>query len=498
MKIFSVAVVMFLVLVGAARAADGSSTDNMMVTKAPPPAAKSSSSTPASCTNLWDFVSTDCPLSWYGITVYGTVDLGVTWLSHGTPYSPTSAVTAEYLVQKASNRSLWTQAANGLQNSGIGVKGDEQFAPGWSFIFDLEAGFDPYSFQLSNGPYSVTQNSGVPLNSQNAGSDSSRAGQFYNAVGYAGVSSPTYGTLTVFRQNALTLDGVFAYDPLGASYAFSPLGWQGITCGFGDTETCRFTTSVKYRVDIGPFRAAALWQFGGYDQNNPSNGAYQFQIGGDISHLANGVLSLDAIYSHSRDAVEVALAGNPGPPLPFETLTATISDNTSVMLLSRYTNGPLKLYAGYEWIQYAPPSDNIFSFTDIAGTFLCAGCAAVNNTNIVNNAFSGSAGFRDKIFQVVWTGAKYAVTDTLDLTVAYYFNAQNSYVVTGPNAGCSSAIAPQCSGTFNAVSFVADWKFAKKFDAYAGIMYSEVNNGLASGFLKTNNIDPTVGLRFRF
>jgi hypothetical protein len=29
-------------------------------------------------------------------------------------------------------------------------------------------------------------------------------------------------------------------------------------------------------------------------------------------------------------------------------------------------------------------------------------------------------------------------------------------------------------------------------------MYSEVNNGLASGFLKTNNIDPTVGLRFRF
>jgi len=141
-----------------------------------------------------------------------------------------------------------------------------------------------------------------------------------------------------------------------------------------------------------PFRAAALWQFGGYAQNNPSDGAYQFQIGGDISHLANGVLSLDAIYSHSRDAVAVALAGNPGPPLPFETLTATISDNTAVMLLSRYTNGPLKLYAGYEWIQYAPPSDNISSFTDIAGNFLCAGCATIDNTNINNTAFSASAG----------------------------------------------------------------------------------------------------------
>jgi len=29
-------------------------------------------------------------------------------------------------------------------------------------------------------------------------------------------------------------------------------------------------------------------------------------------------------------------------------------------------------------------------------------------------------------------------------------------------------------------------------------MYSEVFNGLASGFLATNTIDPTVGLRFQF
>src|ERR1700687_1508650 len=42
-------------------------------------------------------------------------------------------------------------------------------------------------------------------------------------------------TLTQFhRQNSLTLDAVFAYDPMGASYAFSPIGWQGITCGVGE------------------------------------------------------------------------------------------------------------------------------------------------------------------------------------------------------------------------------------------------------------------------
>jgi hypothetical protein len=35
-------------------------------------------------------------------------------------------------------------------------------------------------------------------------------------------------------------------------------------------------------------------------------------------------------------------------------------------------------------------------------------------------------------------------------------------------------------------------------DLLRGIMYSEVNNGLASGFLHSNNIDPTVGIRFQF
>jgi len=44
----------------------------------------------------------------------------------------------------------------------------------------------------------------------------------------------------------------------------------------------------------------------------------------------------------------------------------------------------------------------------------------------------------------------------------------------------------------------ADWQFAKKFDTYAGLMFSQVNGGLANGFLHRNSIDPTVGLRFRF
>ncbi len=61
-------------------------------------------------------------------------------------------------------------------------------------------------------------------------------------------------------------------------------------------------------------------------------------------------------------------------------------------------------------------SDPQAAFTDIAGSFLCEGCAAINNTDIINTAF-GVGGFGNKIFQVIWTGAKYSLTDKLDVIV---------------------------------------------------------------------------------
>ena len=383
--------------------------------------AATAASAPKPCTDGWGFIATDCQLTWQGITVYGAIDAGFGWQSHGAPWDPRSAVGASYLIQKQNNSALWGPAPNALTNSFIGIKGTEPIGGNVSVVFALDAGFDPYSLRFSNGPGSVAANAGIPQNFATAYSDSSRAGQWYNGQGYVGVSSPTYGTLTVFRQNSLTLDAVFDYDPFGASYGFSPIGFQGITCGGGNTENCRNSTSLKYRVNVGQFRAAALWQFGGYAQNNASNGAYQFQAGGDIPTWGNGVLSVDAIYSHVRDSVSLALApgsnnanGVPIPPFLPQTLTATISDNKAVMLVAKYTNGPLKLYAGYEHIRYMAPSDPQTAFTDIAGNFLCLGCDAFNNTNINNTAF-GVNGLGNKTFQVMWVGAKYAVTENLDV-----------------------------------------------------------------------------------
>src|SRR5882757_9206099 len=186
------------------------------------------------------------------------------------------------------------------------------------------------------------------------------------------------------------------------------------------------------------------------------------------------------------------------PPFLPQVLTATISDNRAVMLLARYTNGPLKLYAGYEQIKYSAPSDPQTAFTDIAGDLVCLGCQAFNNTNIVNTAY-GVNGLADRIMQIAWTGVKYAVTDQVDVIAAYYHYNQNSFFGTAAGAApCSGSEHSQCAGTFNAISGAIDWRLAAKWDVYRGVMRSQFNGVLANAFFENKNVATTAGLRLRY
>jgi predicted porin len=55
-----------------------------------------------------------------------------------------------------------------------------------------------------------------------------------------------------------------------------------------------------------------------------------------------------------------------------------------------------------------------------------------------------------------------------------------------------------CSGSFDALSFDVDYHFNKHFDAYLGAMYSGVHDGAASGYICSTNINPTIGVRYKF
>ena len=249
-----------------------------------PPQAPTPASAPSCFASFVDYFlasADECPLTWNGITLYGTIDMAAGYQTHGVPFNDVYPNGVEELISKNSNGRRYVLVPNGLGQSNIGVKGNEPIAGGWSVLFNLQNGFDPHTLQRANGPKSLVQNNATPLDAQSANGDSSRAGQLFNTIAYAGFSHPTYGTLTAGRQDSLILDGLGAYDPMAAAPAFSVIGTSNTVAGAGDTEDARYETSVQYRVNVGAFRLAALYQFGGYDQGNGSNGAIDLQIGGD-------------------------------------------------------------------------------------------------------------------------------------------------------------------------------------------------------------------------
>jgi predicted porin len=495
---------------GGAYAADMTTTGRN--TPAPAPGVEPAGT--SACTSIVDFFTTACQIAAYGIRFYGTIDVGVSYMTNGSRGDQLANV--NFFPGKPSLGAKVLPGFNALTPSNFGFLIKEPAGNGWSFIGQLETAWLPWSGQLLNGVHSVATQIGVPLAFQTSAGDSNSQGAFYNGLGFTGFSHDTWGTVTVFRQNTLGQDLFLSYDPMTAAPGFSVPGFYGAYAGGGDTQNRKDTTAVKYRVNVANWRFAAYGQFGGYGDGNGSKGAVQGDIGADFN-VGPGVFSGDVVGAYRKSAVALSLGG---PVDPFgnpvniftsaATMTATISDNTSVIVGTKYQVDRLKLYAGYEWIQFANPSEPSGPFTDIAGDFVCSNtgtgsCGALIGTNINNSAFSHG----DKIQQLVWTGFRYALTDSLDLASAYYHVWQNDFsggLKNSPAAGTGSALTcgatttalGSCAGTIDAASVLLDWKFAPKWDTYIGTLYSRLNGGFANGFLARDNWSTTAGLRFRW
>jgi predicted porin len=439
----------------------------------------------------------DDSLCWHGVCLYGNVDLGLSYENHGAPLSPLAGAPLDYLVSKNAGGSYFGVGPNQMSTSFIGLRGKQEVADGLFAVFNLQTLFDPTSGTSANGIGSIVQNNGLGLAAQNSFGDSSKAGQLFNNVAYAGLSSPVYGTLTYGRQSALSSDLIVNYDPISGSNAFSVLTFQGANGGGGDTEDRIFDNSFEYRVEVGPVRFAVETQLrnGG---NSGTGNAIQGDVGFDYMGLSMdfvGGKTYDAVSASPLSAAQVLAVATTPVPTGLGPVAATISDNTVFQVAAKYNIGPVKLFAGYERIDFANPNNPLTPGAFIEGGYTVF---APNNTNFTT----------DRILQTVWVGAKYAATRDLDLTVAYYHENQNSFIIgngTNPTGTCNTAVSGGCSGQLDAVSFVADWRFAKRFDAYAGIMWSQVQNGLANGFLlapaginKVSAYDPGVGLRYQF
>ena len=489
-------------------------------------------STPDACTSGHEFATTDCTLTWHGITVYGAYDIGAGWVSHGLPENGYN-YEGESLVNRNGYQHRFVVAPNNLSQTGMGIRGKEEFAHGWSVVFNASTGINPQSGLLANASKTDIINNGLPRASYSIAIDGARAGQPFNDEYYGGISSAHFGTLTFGRQRSLGTDAMLQYDPATGAYAFSYIGYNGTMAGGGDTENSRWDDAVKYRIAYGPVHFGAMYKFadgsaGCYSASSSwtattctpeeaHNNAYGFALGGTYAKF-----SADVVFQHYNQAISVlnpllgpqslSSAGqyqsttdsintnpiNGGPGLgpnlvdPSDTVYGIVTDNNAVMIAAKYAWDPVKFFAGYEYIWQNNPANPLgVGASDQGGYFM----SGVEDNNLDS----------EKLVNIWWTGAKYTYHSKTDFTFAWYQQRQNDFRVP-PTCSPSAGFRSSCAGTLDEGSFYVDHHFTKRFDGFAGIAYSWVTGGLAIAiphgpgvpYSSDNNCAPTVGARFTF
>jgi predicted porin len=481
--------------------------------------------TPHPCAKGHEFATTDCTLTWHGITVFGAYDVGAGWVSHGLPENG-SNYEGESLVNRNASSSRFLIAPNNLQQTSLGIRGKEEFAHGWAVVFNALTGINPQSGLLANASQTDIINNGLPRGSYSEAIDGARAGQPFNDEYYAGVSSDHFGTLTFGRQRSLGTDAMLLYDPAGGGYAFSYIGYNGTMAGGGDTEDSRWDDAVKYRLNFGPAHLAAMYKFadgsgGCYSAsatwtaaNCAPESAHNNAYGGDLGGVF-GKFSADAVYQHYNQAISVLnpLLGAQSASEPFQSTTDSVNenpitganliatnntvygivtDNNAIMGAAKYNGERVRYFGGFEYIWQNNPHDPLgVGASDQGGYFM----SGVEDNNLDT----------EKILRVWWTGAKYAYDSKTDITFAWYEQLQNNFR-SPQTCSVAAGFRSSCAGALNEGSLYMDHHFTKRFDGFAGLAYSFVYGGMAiaiphgpgATYLHNSNFAPTIGGRFTF
>jgi predicted porin len=480
---------------------------------------------PAPATAPSAATSSSDTLTWHGITFYGTYDVGFGWVSHGLPQNPYN-YEGSSLVNRNANHSRFLIAPNNLSQTGLGIRGRVEFAPGWYAVFNASTGINPQSGQLANASLTMIQNNGIPRAAYSEAIDGARAGQPLNDEYYGGVSSDNFGTLTFGRQRALGTDTMLLYDPVAGGYAFSYIGYNGTMAGGGDTEDTRWDDAVKYRIAYGPVHFGAMYKFvdgngGCYSGSatwtattctpeQPHNNAWGFNLGGEIQKF-----STDVVYQHYNQAISVLnpLLGPQSVTQSYQSTTDSINtntingtnliatnntvygivtDNNAVMVTAKYAWDPFKFYAGYEYIWQNNPKNPLGVGASDQGGYLMSG---VEDNNLDN----------EKLLNIWWEGIKYTYRTKTDITLSWYEQRQNDFR-SPPTCSAAAGFRSSCAGTLDEGSLYIDHRFTRHFDGFAGLAYSFVTGGLAIAiphgpgvpYLHNSNFAPTIGGRFTF
>jgi predicted porin len=415
-------------------------------------------------------------MTYKGVTLYGTLDVGYAYQTEGHPVNGAFYPGLNYLINKTANGSQSTLLGNALSQSQVGVKVEESLGMGFVAIGKLDTGFNPTYGELADACKSLLQAKG----SNTSGADGSRCGQALNGQAYAGLSNAAFGTLTAGRQNSLMNDGVGTYDPMHGSYAFSLIGYSGgAAAGIGTTETARWDNSVRYTYQYGPAHASVQYASGSTD-----TAIFGHAIGANVGVTYKG-LSVDGYYTKEDAAVNLSAASSTA-------FAATLTNNEAYSAMAKYTFGlnPLLGLGAGGYKDDGGAKLTVFAgymHTDMDALSNANAAASYGGWSTIGSYAIGSytgAWTGTKTVQTEWGGATYEVGPWA-ITGAYYHEGVNAYGSTA-------------SGNINWASGLVDYTFNKHFDVYAGVSYSTVDGGQATGFAHDNTTNAITGMRLKF
>jgi predicted porin len=429
-------------------------------------------------------------LTYKGITFYGNIDIGAQYQTHGASYNDDAPQTGlQQVIVKNSNHALIHYSQNGMSQSVLGVRGDINLGSDIALIFKLEPGVEPMDgFRWTNSVKSLAENDGVAIQDQTANFDTNRGGRIDNGEAFFGfekkVADDKFLTLTFGRVISVVSDKVSKYDFDSGAYAFSLISYQGIVSGGGDSEDLRLDSALKFTSQFGRYRISGLTQFSGRNSVFQPDGVYgsnrQLDLGYDWNRL-----STDVVYVGVRDGISATyLSAAQAAVLPKDSLAATISDNTSYAVMSRYRvdrAGRLRAFGGFNHIRYRNPLIPLKTgITTIGGFDLSV---------LTQNAYTVN-----KILTASWLGAQYSITPRLSVSGGWYQFHQNSY----SGNGCSNNSSAQCSGSLNVMPILFAYELNKSVDLYGGSEGSFVTAGYSNGYLHTTDVTVAVGGRYHF
>ncbi|MDR6382555.1 porin [Paraburkholderia caribensis] len=368
------------------------------------------------------------------ITLYGLIDAGLTY-------------TNNQISGTGGGHSNWQMTSGAVQYSRWGLRGSEDLGAGLKAVFTLESGFN-----LNNGQYSSSN-------------------RIFNRQAYVGLTSRSYGSLTLGRQTDGMVDFVAPLSLTGTEFGGThfahPLDNDNLNDSF------QINNSVKYlSPDMGGLKVGALYGFSNEAGAFTNNRAYSF----GISYIW-GALNFGAGYLQLNSSARTPAGLN---------TNGAVTDTTGSSLQGAQspTSVPLGVLASSQKTFGAGVN---YTFGPAVAGFV------YSHSKLAQFFQSGLSG----TFQNFEGNFRYALSPTIELAGAY------TYTRAGGNGGGG---VPH----WNQLSAMADYRFSRRTDAYVQGVWQRVSpsgtsplgvawiNGISAPSATTNQIQATVGLKHRF